>query len=55
MHRAALMLKESKDIITCIDGAVGYDNPSKFAAAFRSIMKKSPKEYRDSIIETEEI
>lgn len=46
MQAAATMLRTSKDSITVIAGKVGYDNSSKFSSAFRSVMKRSPSEYR---------
>ncbi|WP_304942098.1 helix-turn-helix domain-containing protein [Vallitalea guaymasensis] len=50
MNRAAVLLRQSKDNIAYIAGCVGYDSPSKFAYAFKSIMGKSPLEYRKSIV-----
>lgn len=51
MNTAATMLKQNKDTsIAEIAGMVGYDSPSKFSAAFRQIMGKTPLEYRKSLI-----
>jgi len=46
MHAAALMLRKTKDNITTIAGRVGYNNPSKFAAAFKELIGMSPGKYR---------
>lgn len=46
MHAAALMLQQNRNSITTIAGKVGYENASKFAAAFKYIMGVSPMEYR---------
>lgn len=50
MHAAALMLRQSNESIAAIAGKVGYDNSSKFAAAFRAVMGKSPQEHRNSFV-----
>lgn len=50
MDKAAIMLKQTKENISDIAHSVGYDNSSKFASAFKSVIGKSPKEYRNSII-----
>ena len=50
MNRAAVMLRKSKDSIAYIAGCVGYESPSKFAAAFKSVMGKTPLEYRKFIV-----
>lgn len=47
MNQAAVLLrKEKKMTIAEIAGRVGYDSPSKFAAAFRKVMGMAPAEYR---------
>ena len=47
MNQAAVLLKSGQSLnVAEIAGRVGYDSPSKFAAAFRKVMKKSPTEYR---------
>ena len=48
MNQAAVLLKSGQSLsVAEIAGRVGYDSPSKFAAAFRKVMKKSPTEYRN--------
>lgn len=46
MKRAAALLRQTQDTIAQIAGQVGYENQSKFAAAFRDVLKVSPAEYR---------
>lgn len=46
MHAAALMLRQTNENITTIAGKVGYNNPSKFAAAFKEIMGMPPAKYQ---------
>ena len=46
MSAAAKRLRETDDRIADVAGAVGYENASKFAEAFRACMGKSPNEYR---------
>jgi AraC-like DNA-binding protein len=46
IQEAARLLRTSSMSITTIAGVVGYDNPSKFASAFRTVMELSPSEYR---------
>jgi AraC-like DNA-binding protein len=46
MQAAALMLRQSTENVAVIAGKVGYDNSSKFAAAFKKTMNMSPFEYR---------
>lgn len=46
IQAAAVMLRESTETITTIAAKVGYDNSSKFAAAFREVMRVAPLEYR---------
>ena len=48
MNAAALMLKDSGNSIMEVAGKVGYENASKFAAAFQSIIGMSPSQYRKS-------
>lgn len=51
MNYAASLLKSNRELkITEIAGMVGYDSPSKFSAAFRQEMGKTPLEYRKSFI-----
>lgn len=47
MHAAALMLRGSGATVLEIAGRFGYDNPSKFACAFRREYGVSPNEYRN--------
>ena len=49
MQAAAVMLRETGENIAVIAGKVGYDNASKFAAAFRETMNMSPGEYRKKL------
>lgn len=46
MNIASKILREDKVNISQIAGMLGYDNQSKFAAAFKKIMGKTPTEYR---------
>jgi AraC-like DNA-binding protein len=46
IHEAAIMLRETDMTITAVASRVGYANPSKFAAAFKAIMGKSPLRYQ---------
>lgn len=46
MNAAAGMLKRTDEPIISIASRVGYDNPGKFAAAFRSVLGVTPSEYR---------
>jgi AraC-like DNA-binding protein len=48
MQRAAELLRTTDLSVIDIAGRVGYDNPSKFASAFRGIMHGNPAEYRHS-------
>ncbi|EIW16343.1 MULTISPECIES: helix-turn-helix domain-containing protein [Pelosinus] len=50
MHAAALMLRQSNENVAVIAGKVGYDNSSKFAAAFKTVMGMSPLEHRKSSV-----
>ena len=47
MDRAALLLQQKPQMgVAEIAGQVGYDSPSKFAAAFKEAKGKTPLEYR---------
>lgn len=46
MESASYMLEYTDKTVSEIAGEHGYDNASKFAAAFRSIKGESPREYR---------
>ena len=46
MHSAAQLLRTSDRTVLDIAGQFGYDNASKFAKAFRSVIGVSPSEYR---------
>ncbi len=46
MRTAAHMLRQSGDSIMTIAGKVGYENSSKFAAAFKDVIGICPLEYR---------
>lgn len=46
MNAAALMLKNTQDSVISIAAQVGYGNPGKFAAAFRSVTGMTPTQYR---------
>ena len=50
MNQAAVMLRQSKYNVVTIAGLVGYESPSKFSVAFKSVMGKSPLEYRKSFV-----
>lgn len=50
MNAAALMLKNTQDSVISIAAKVGYGNPGKFAAAFRSVIGMTPTEYRKNIV-----
>lgn len=45
---ASMLVTDRKKRIIEIASAVGYDNPSKFAAAFKEIFGMSPAEYRNN-------
>lgn len=50
MNSAASMLKQDKNTrIIDVAAKVGYDNPSKFSAAFRKTMGMTPVQYRNHI------
>ncbi len=44
--RAASLLEKTDRTVLDISGRLGYENSSKFAAAFRSVMGVSPAQYR---------
>ena len=46
MSRAAELLLRSDQSVAEIGSSVGYDNASKFTAAFKRVMKRTPSEYR---------
>ena len=46
MNRAAALLKNTEKTILDIALEQGYENPGKFAAAFKKVMGISPREYR---------
>jgi AraC-like DNA-binding protein len=46
IKQAASLLRQTQATITEIANKVGYENQSKFAAAFRDVMKITPAEYR---------
>lgn len=41
-------IEETEYSMAEIAGMLGYDNPSKFAAAFRSVVGCSPRKYKKS-------
>ncbi len=49
MNAAALELRQTDDKVADIAARLGYDNASKFAAAFKSVVGLTPVEYRKSI------
>lgn len=46
MNKAAVLLKETNLSVIDISGKLGYESPSKFSSAFKSIMGKTPTKYR---------
>lgn len=48
MESAARMLRDTDLTILEIAGRHGYDNASKFAGAFKTVMGTTPKEYRNA-------
>lgn len=46
MKQAAVLLRQTQGSIAEIANQVGYENQSKFAAAFRQVLKIAPAEYR---------
>lgn len=50
MNQAAVLLRTKRKMsVAEIAGCVGYDSPSKFAAAFRRKMGMTPMDYRNRI------
>jgi AraC-like DNA-binding protein len=50
MNAAAVRLRRTKDSITSVAMQMGYDNASKFSAAFKSVFGMTPAEYRRSAV-----
>jgi AraC-like DNA-binding protein len=50
MQESAVLLSNTSQSVTLIAGSVGYENPSKFAAAFKAVMNMTPLEYRKNKI-----
>lgn len=50
MDRAAQMLRDTNQPIADIGVAVGYNSPSKFSAAFKTVMGQTPSQYRRSSV-----
>jgi len=50
MQTAALMLRQTNESILAIAGKVGYENSSKFAAAFKEVLDMPPLKYRKSLV-----
>lgn len=46
MERAAYLLEQSDDPVSCIAKMVGYGNQSKFTSAFKEVYHMLPTEYR---------
>lgn len=46
IRQAAILLRQTRATIAEIANQVGYENQSKFATAFRGVLKISPAEYR---------
>ncbi|MGC6173056.1 helix-turn-helix domain-containing protein [Lacrimispora sp. 38-1] len=47
MNQAAVLLKNERNLsVTDIAGKLGYDSPSKFSAAFKTVMGRAPLDYR---------
>lgn len=53
IKEAAILLRQTSSTVSDISLQVGYINQSKFASAFREIMKISPSEYRNQYSETQ--
>jgi len=49
MQIAASMLRQTRENVTTIAGQVGYNNPSKFAAAFKKVIGVSPAKYQNDL------
>lgn len=50
INYAAGLLRDGKLSVTEIALAVGYENPSKFSEAFKTVMGKTPTDYKKSIV-----
>ncbi len=48
MNTAAVLLRQGDELVSVIAGRMGYDNASKFTAAFRRMFGMTPTEYRKS-------
>lgn len=48
MQAAACALRRSDDTVMQIAGRYGYENPSKFAKAFKDVLGVTPNEYRNT-------
>ena len=46
IRQAAILLRQTQSTIAEIANKVGYENQSKFATAFRDVLKITPAEYR---------
>ena len=46
IKQAAILLRQTQATIAEIANQVGYENQSKFATAFRDVLKIAPAEYR---------
>ena len=46
IRQAAILLRQTQATIAEIANQVGYENQSKFATAFRDVLKIAPAEYR---------
>ncbi len=55
IHAAVHELEAGKHSITEIAGMVGYENASKFTAAFKSVMGCTPREYRKNADQMEHL
>ena len=47
---AALLLQDSSKSILEIANDLGYQNPSKFSAAFKSLRGLTPRDYRKTLV-----
>ena len=50
MHGAAELLRSTDRTVLDIAGQFGYDNASKFAKAFRSVIGVAPNAYRSGVL-----
>lgn len=50
MNLAAVRLRRTRESVTAIAVALGYDNASKFSAAFKSVLGATPAAYRKSSV-----